>query len=398
MSSVFTEQSQICVMNTESAKQERGDLCWQNNLTHCLSQQVCWSKHLHFWLMILRKKICCKSTKNEWTKIAWLSFVLDAGFLKNSWSRTVFHDKRHWRILTIYRISGMSWVHLAKRRRFIWTKRLHQREHQNWARIGSFNLLLTRKIWGGNQNSVCEQRPFSEFLMDWISWSRTWATQRTTTSRKLLRWSSKNLRDWMQVILQADQRKTTKTRFCQLIHKNFTHWWGEFGLMLNQESIRSTIIQCRRNWSSSSWKSTSRQWWNDWILENNWSSYGHFLFYHHWSDEKWKSRMAGGGGNKKRYQYCADSSGAFLYLRALQSHSGRNRIDPSLQDKVVILDGFFKYVYHVGCATFHHQFRIDSWRTKFEQQTDSIFLLVDPMDKEHKDLDTIDLGAPRLAQ
>ena len=28
----------------------------------------------------------------------------------------------------------------------------------------------------------------------------------------------------------------------------------------------------------------------------------HFVFCHHWSDEKWKSRMAGGGGNKKRYQ------------------------------------------------------------------------------------------------
>ena len=27
-------------MNTESVKQERGDLCWQDNLTHCLSQQV----------------------------------------------------------------------------------------------------------------------------------------------------------------------------------------------------------------------------------------------------------------------------------------------------------------------------------------------------------------------
>ena len=48
--------------------------------------------------------------------------------------------------------------------------------------------------------------------------------------------------------------------------------------------------------------------------------------------------------------------------------------------------------------TFHHQFRIDTGRTKFEQKTDSIFLLVDAMDKEHKDPDTIDLEAPRLAQ
>ena len=53
----------------------------------------------------------------------------------------------------------------------------------------------------------------------------------------------------------------------------------------------------------------------------------HFVFCHHWSDEKWKSAMAGGGGHKKRFQYCADSSGTILYLRALQGHSGRNLID-----------------------------------------------------------------------
>ena len=46
----------------------------------------------------------------------------------------------------------------------------------------------------------------------------------------------------------------------------------------------------------------------------------------------------------------------------------------------------------------HHQFGIDTWRSKFEQDTDSIFLFVGPMDQEHKDLDTIDLEAPRLAQ
>ena len=46
--------------------------------------------------------------------------------------------------------------------------------------------------------------------------------------------------------------------------------------------------------------------------------------------------MAGGGGNKKRFQYCADSSGAIFFLRALQGHSGRNPIDPILQDNVII--------------------------------------------------------------
>ena len=47
---------------------------------------------------------------------------------------------------------------------------------------------------------------------------------------------------------------------------------------------------------------------------------------------------------------------------------------------------------------FHHQFGIDTRRSKFEQQTDSILSACDPMDKEHEDPDTIDLNALRFAQ
>ena len=61
--------------------------------------------------------------------------------------------------------------------------------------------------------------------------------------------------------------------------------------------------------------------------------------------------MAGGGGNKKRFPYCIDSSGQEIFhLRALQGHPGRNFIDLSLQDNVSIPDDFFEYIYHVGCA------------------------------------------------
>ena len=61
--------------------------------------------------------------------------------------------------------------------------------------------------------------------------------------------------------------------------------------------------------------------------------------------------MAKGGGNKKRFQYCIDPSGQeILYLQALQGHSERNSIDPSLQDTVLIPDNFFEYIYHIGCA------------------------------------------------
>ena len=65
--------------------------------------------------------------------------------------------------------------------------------------------------------------------------------------------------------------------------------------------------------------------------------------------------MAGGGGSKKRFQYCTDSSRQeILALRALQSNSGRIPIDPSLQDNVLIPNNFFEYIYHIGCAVNLH--------------------------------------------
>ena len=136
-----------------------------------------------------------------------------------------------------------------------------------------------------------------------------------------------------------------------------------------------------------------------WRIKDDLQKY--FLHCHHWSDDKWKKNMAGGGGNKKRYQYCSDSSGQILYLRALQGHSGRSLIDLALQDNVVITSYFFQYMYQVGCAINLHSI-INSGLKHGGQNLSNrqtvFFLLVDRMDKNHKDLDTIDLNAPRHAQ
>ena len=61
----------------------------------------------------------------------------------------------------------------------------------------------------------------------------------------------------------------------------------------------------------------------------------------YWSDDRWKACLAAGGGAKRRDQYCTDVSGIIVHL--LQGHSGRNLIDPSLQDNVVIQRGFFPF-------------------------------------------------------
>ena len=76
-------------------------------------------------------------------------------------------------------------------------------------------------------------------------------------------------------------------------------------------------------------------------------------------------------------------------------------IDPTLQDNVIIPDGFFKYIYHVGCAINLHSIinsgLIPGGQHLSNRQT-VFFLPVDPMDKNQKDPDKIDLEAPCLAQ
>ena len=111
--------------------------------------------------------------------------------------------------------------------------------------------------------------------------------------------------------------------------------------------------------------------------------------------------MAGGGGNKKRFQYCTDPSGQeILYLRALQGHSGRKTIDPSLQNNVLIPNKFFEYIYHIGCAVNIHSITnsglIAGGQNSRDRQT-VFFTAVNPMHKNHQDPKELDLTKPRLA-
>ena len=121
----------------------------------------------------------------------------------------------------------------------------------------------------------------------------------------------------------------------------------------------------------------------------------------HWSDDRWKACLAAGGGAKRRFQYCTDDSGTIIYFRDLQGRSGRNLIDPSLQDNVVIPSKIFQHIYHIGCAFNLHSIinsgLIPGGQNSSKRQT-VFFLLVDLMDKRHKDPDVIDLSVPRRAQ
>ena len=115
----------------------------------------------------------------------------------------------------------------------------------------------------------------------------------------------------------------------------------------------------------------------------------------HWSDEMWKSKMQGGGGNKKRFQDCTDSSGQeILYLRALQSHSGRNPIDPTLQGNVLIPNNFFEYIYHIGCAVNLHSIinsgLIAGGQNSSRERQTVFFTSVNPMKKDPRDPQELD--------
>ena len=122
----------------------------------------------------------------------------------------------------------------------------------------------------------------------------------------------------------------------------------------------------------------------------------------HWSDDMWKSKMAGGGGNKKRFQYCTDPLGQeILYLRALQGHSGRNPIDPTLQDNVLIPKKFFEYIYHIRFAVSLHSITnsglIPGGQNSSRERETVFFTAVNPMNEDHRDPQELDLTKPRLA-
>ena len=121
----------------------------------------------------------------------------------------------------------------------------------------------------------------------------------------------------------------------------------------------------------------------------------------YWSDDRWKACLAAGGGSKRRCQYCSGISGTIVYLRALQGHSGRSLIDPSLQDNMIIQCGIFQHIYHIGCAFDLHSIinngLILGGKDSSKRQT-VFFLPIDPRDKGHQDPAKIDLNEPRRAQ
>ena len=199
--------------------------------------------------------------------------------------------------------------------------------------------------------------------------------------------------------------KTTRTQFCQLIHKNLYLLGQELGLILNHKNIRSPIFQCRRKINLLRHGSLPREGrWSDWILENKKTIFRNISC----------AVIIGLTRNgRKAWQEEEETRKDSSTVLILQEKFFTSQLFKVIQDAIslipslhhnVAISGRFLQVHlsrwMCNQFTFHHQFR--DWyggSVKIWANRQTVFFLpVDPMDKNHKDPDTIDLGAPRLAQ
>ena len=262
--------------------------------------------------MILRKKIYCKSTKNEWkgshSKIVWLNFVL----LQDSWQQL--------------RSDSISWPKTLKNshnftetvacREYTLPRDEKSSDPKGWIRgntkIGPV-LKVTTSYQQGKYGVEIRIESFNKD--NFHSWVRiSHGLNQLVTDLSNNKENDNNEQETSEMHFEDFALKTNVLAFasrskakakpqrrtlCQLIFKNYTHrgkkvdwFWARrlFGCRL--PSVKTT------EYSSLSWSSTSRRWW--WAIE--------FLRVkeylrndlersQHWSGEKWKSTMAKCGGN-----------------------------------------------------------------------------------------------------
>ena len=241
----------------------------------------------------------------------------------------------------------------------------------------------------------------SEFLMAWTNWSQTWSTRstKTTSRRHPQRWIRKYL------LLQADQRpKQNREDLSLLAHLQELYLFvREMDWYWTRSWIRSSLPSGKQNkHSSSTRRTTSRRRWSDRILETE-----------RWSSEQicalstllWRN-VEEQIGRKRRQQLKI----SILYwpirtrnsLPSSFSRSFRTQSWWSYTSWQCVNSGQFLQVHlsYWMCSqfTFHHKFRIDSGRTKFSRDRQTVlFTAVNPMHKNHKDPNELDLTKPRLA-
>ena len=189
--------NQLSYYGTDEEMCEECEFCHDRTGTNCerTIQPLCpcqlWWRQTYFSLMILHwRRSIAKILRTIWKCITARQIEQILYWCRvpvYCQSRTVLHDERHWRILTIHRFSGLSWVHIAKRRKFIWIRKRDSKEHQDWLQrvVGIVNMELRSELRSWTK-SIDDQRIQSDyknrkkstlgFMSAW--WNR--ATRRTT--------------------------------------------------------------------------------------------------------------------------------------------------------------------------------------------------------------------------
>ena len=192
--------------------------------------------------------------------------------------------------------------------------------------------------------------------------------------------------------------KTTKTNFCQINHKFllvgekiWTHIQPQYYSPTDYSLSTKLIILllchgCLPREDDGSFE----------FLRMNDNLQKHVQHRHRWADEKWRTEWE--EEDKKKISVLS----RFFRNNSVFPGSPRSFWTQPYESfiTVIILDGIFEFFNHVGYAINLHSIinsRLIPGRQILSNRQTVFFLFVDPLDKERKHLDTIELEAPRLA-
>ena len=276
----------------------------------------------------------------------------------------------------------MSWVHFAKRWRIIWPERLDSVN----TKIGPVLEVKTCCLKGKHGVEIRMESINKDHSHSWVRISHGLnksgheleqqgpRRQRAGNLRNAVRRICVKLEcKWFCKPIEG-QSKTTETRFCQHIHKNNTHWGKNMDRCWTRRIVNLQLWSVEEiNSSSSSWKtSTSRRWWSGSILENQRRSSETFPAL---SSLVWREMEEEHGRRRRRKQEKIPVLCWFVKSNLVpqsSSRSFRKQSYWSYSTRQCCYSERLLLPEHLSCRmcnqiTFHHQCRIDTGRSNFEQ-------------------------------
>ena len=331
-------------------------------------------KTLHLRPMILRKKIYCKDTKNELkgshNKIVWLNFVL----MQDSWQQ-LKSDSTSWqKTLKNSHNSQIQWLvvsTLCQETKIHMNRKAESKEN---TKIGPVLEVTTCFLQGKYGVEIGIESINKDHSHSWVRISHGLNKMVTDLSNKEhddkeqetseMQFEDVALKtNVLAFASRSNAKAKRRRRTCAFSSTRTTPIGERTWTDIEPEDYSPVAYPVSKRLSTLLRHGNQVHREDDgaiefWRINDNLQKY--FPHCHHWSDSKWKKSMAG-RGNKKIYQYCTDSSGIILYLRGLQGHSGRNLIDPPLQDNVLIPNDFLEYIITLDVQSIYTPSWIQDW-------------------------------------